>query len=57
MKLSELILLIEQCIEEHGDLIVAGEQYETLFPAEQLIVERASIEDGIEEGTAVARIF
>lgn len=57
MKLSELIEYMQQCMEEHGDLVVAGEQYETLFPAEQLIVERASIEDGIEEGTLVARIY
>ncbi len=57
MLLSELIPLIKQCIEDHGDLIVAGEQYETLFPAEKLIVERASIDDAIEDGTIVARIY
>ena len=57
MRLSELILLIEQRIEEHGDLTVADEQEGTLFPAEELIVERASIDDFVEEGSTVARIY
>ena len=57
VRLSELILLIEQRIEEHGDLTVADEQEGTLFPAEELIVERASIDDFVEEGSTVARIY
>ena len=57
MKLSELIPLIEQCIEEHGDLAVAVVREGARFPAEELLVERASIYDFAEEGTAVARIF
>ena len=57
MKLSELASLIEQCIEEHGDLAVAVEMEGALFPAEELVVGRASIDDFVEEGTAVARIF
>ena len=57
MKLSELILLIEQCIEEHGDLAVAVVREGVRLPAEEIIVERATIYDFAEEGTAVARIF
>ena len=57
MKLSELILLIEQCIEEHGDLAVTVVREGVRLPAEELIVERTTIYDFAEEGTAVARIF
>lgn len=57
MKLSELIPLIEKCIEEHGDLSVAVVREGVRFPAEELLVERTSIYDFAEEGTAVARIF
>lgn len=57
MKLSELIPLIEKCIEEHGDLTVAVEMEGALFPAEELVVGRASIDDFVEDGTTVAYIF
>ena len=57
MKLSELIPLIEQYVEDHGDLVVAVEMEGALFPAEELLVERTTIYDFAEEGTAVARIF
>ena len=57
MKLSELIPLIEQCIEEHGDLAVAVEMEGALFPAEELVVGRASIDDFVEEGSTVAYIY
>ena len=57
MKLSELIPLIEQRIEEHGDLTVAVEGEGTLYPAEELVVGQASIDDFVEEGSTVAYIF
>ena len=57
MKLSELTSLIEQHVEEHGDLTVAVEMEGALFPAEKLVVGRASIDDFVEDGTTVAYIF
>ena len=57
MKLSELASLIEQYIEEHGDLAVAVEMEGALFPAEELVVGRASIDDFVEDGTTVAYIY
>ena len=57
MKLSELASLIEQYVEDHGDLVVAVEMEGALFPAEELVVGRASIDDFVEDGTAVAYIF
>ena len=57
MKLSELAFLIEQYVEEHGDLVVAVEMEGALFPAEELVVGRASIDDFVEDGTTVAYIF
>ena len=57
MKLSELASLIEQCVEEHGDLTVAVECEGALFPAEELVVGRASIDDFVEEGSTVAYIY
>ena len=57
MKLSELASLIEQYVEERGDLVVAVEMEGTLFPAEELVVGRASIDDFVEDGTTVAYIF
>lgn len=57
MLLSELIEHMQQCMEEHGDLPVVVEQLECLFPAEQLIVERANLDDSIEDGAVVARII
>ena len=43
--------------KEHGDLAVAVVREGARFPAEELIVERTTIYDFAEEGTAVARIF
>ena len=57
MKLSELASLVEQYVEEHGDLVVAVEMEGALFPAEKLVVGRASIDDFVEDGTTVAYIF
>ena len=57
MKLSELASLIEQYVEEHGDLAVAVEMEGALFPAKELVVGRASIDDFVEDGTTVAYIF
>ena len=57
MKLSELASLIEQYVEEHGDLAVAVEMEGALFPAEELVVGRASIDDFVEDGTTVAYIY
>ena len=57
MKLSDLASLIEQYVEEHGDLAVAVEMEGALFPAEELVVGRASIDDFVEDGTTVAYIF
>ena len=57
MTLSELVSLIEQRIEEHGDLTVAVECEGALFPAEELVVGQASIDDFVEEGSAVAYIY
>ena len=57
MKLSELASLIEQYVEEYGDLVVAVEMEGALFPAEELVVGRASIDDFVEEGSTVAYIF
>ena len=57
MKLSELASLIEQYVEEHGDLAVAVEMEGALFPAEELVVGRASIDDFVEEGSTVAYIY
>lgn len=54
MKLSELIPLMQQCIEEHGDLPVVYEDYGSLYPATQLAVEQATPYDAIEDGTLVA---
>ena len=57
MKLSELAFLIEQYVEEHGDLVVAVEMEGALFPAEELVVGQASIDDFVEEGSTVAYIY
>ena len=57
MKLSELASLIEQYVEEHGDLVVAVEMEGALFPAEELVVGQASIDDFVEDGTTVAYIY
>ena len=57
MKLSDLASLIEQYVEEHGDLVVAVEMEGALFPAEELVAWRASIDDFVEDGTTVAYIF
>ena len=57
MKLSDLASLIEQYVEEHGDLVVAVEMEGALFPAEELVVGRASIDDFVEDGTTVAYIY
>ena len=57
MRLGGLISSIEQLIEERGDLTAAVELEGALFPAEELIVERASIDDFVEEGSTVARIY
>ena len=57
MTLSELVSLIEQRIEEHGDLTVVVEYEGALFPAEELVVGQASIDDFVEDGTAVAYIY
>ena len=57
MKLSELASLIEQYVEEYGDLAVAVEMEGALLPAEELVVGRASIDDFVEDGTTVAYIY
>ena len=57
MKLNELASLIEQYVEEHGDLVVAVEMEGALFPAEELVVGQASIDDFVEEGSTVAYIY
>ena len=42
MKLSELASLIEQYVEEHGDLVVAVEMEGALFPAEELVDRKST---------------
>lgn len=56
MRLSELTLLIEQCIEEHGDLPVAYESDGCLLQADELTISQARIIDAMEPGTAVVHI-
>lgn len=56
MKLSELIPLIEQHIEEHGDLPVVYESDGCLLPVDELIIDQARIIDAMEPGTVVVRI-
>lgn len=56
MKLSELIPLIEQCIEDYGDLPVVYKIDGHLLSAYELAIDQARIIDAMEPGTAVVRI-